>query len=95
MLTSFRRPRRRLILGPSQEGRSAVDVTQGVWGAHNHSAGPMDRDFGASWELLGALLASSLVHVVFEVVFFSSSRVLGTILVSTTDLPTFKNKVFS
>ena len=29
----------------------------------------MDRDFGALWELLGALLASYLVHVFFEVVF--------------------------
>ena len=46
-------------------------------------------------ELLGALLASSLVHVFFEVVFFSSSKLLGTSLVSTADLPRFENKVFS
>ena len=39
--------------------------------------GPMDRDFGALRELLGALLASSFVHVVFDVVFFSSSKLLG------------------
>ena len=45
--------------------------------AHNLSAGPMDRDFGASWELLGALLASSLVHVFFEVVFVLLFEGLG------------------
>ena len=57
--------------------------------------GPVGGDVGASWRLLAGLLASSLVHVFFEVVFCSSSKLLGTILVSTTDLPTFKNKVFS
>ena len=56
--------------------------------------GPMDRDFRALRELLGALLASSLVHVFFQVVFFFSSKLLGAILNSTTDLPSFKNNVF-
>ena len=56
--------------------------------------GSIDRDFGALWEFLGALLASSLVHVFFEVVFCSSSKLLGTILGSTTDLPSLKNLDF-
>ena len=65
------------------------------WAALRDSWWPVGVDFGASWGVLAALLASSLVLVFFDVVFFSSSKVLGTILVSTTDLPTFKNKVFS
>ena len=52
-------------------------------------------DFGASWRLLAGLLASSLVHVFFEVVLFSSSKVLGTISVSTTDLPSLKDMFFA
>ena len=88
-----RRPSK-LLYFPS--GLLRVELTQGVLGAHNLLSGPMYRDFGASWELLGTLLASSLVHVVFEIVFFLfSSNVLGTFLVSTTDLPTFNHKVFS
>ena len=65
------------------------------WAPLGDSWGPVGGDFGTSWPLLAGLLVTSLVHVFFDVVFFSSSKVLGTILVSTTDLPTFKNKVFS
>ena len=65
------------------------------WAALRNSWGPVGVEFGASWGLLAALLASSLVHVFFEVVFFSSSKLLGTSLVSTADLPRRKNKVFS
>ena len=65
------------------------------WASLGDSWGAAGGDFGASWKLLAGLLASSLVHVFFEVVFCSSSKLLGTILVSTTDLPTFKNKHFS
>ena len=65
------------------------------WAALRNSWGPVGVDFGASWGLLAALLASSLVHVFFEVVFFSSSKLLGTSLLSTADLPRLENKVFS
>ena len=65
------------------------------WAALGNSWGLVGGDVGVSWKLLAGILASSLVHVFFEVVLFSSSKVLGTILVSTTDLPTLKNKVFS
>ena len=65
------------------------------WASLGDSWRAVGGDFGASWRLLAGLLASSLVHVFFEVVFCSSSKLLGTILVSTTDLLTFKNKVFS
>ena len=65
------------------------------WAALGSSWGTVGVDFGASWGLLAALLASSLVHVFFDVVIFCCSKVLGTILVSTADLPSLKNKVFS
>ena len=59
LLISFRGPRRRQILlgpkggrnqiaAPPQLRRSWVDVRRSSWGAHNPSAGSMDRDFGAS-----------------------------------------------
>ena len=41
------------------------------------------------------VIAVLLLAFFFNVVFFSSPKVLGTIFVSITDLPTFKNKVFS
>ena len=31
------------------------------WGGHNHCTGSMDRDFGALWVPLGALLTASLL----------------------------------
>ena len=65
------------------------------WAALSNSWWPVGVDFGASWRLLAGLSASSLLHVFFEVVFCSSSKLLGTILVSTTDLLTLKNKVFA
>ena len=65
------------------------------WASLGDSWRAVGGDFGASWRLLAGLLASSLVHVFFEVVFCSSSKLLGTILVSTTDLLTLKNKVFA
>ena len=65
------------------------------WASLGDSWRDVGGDFGASWRLLAGLLASSLVHVFFEVVFCSSSKVLGTMLVSTTDILTLKHKVFS
>ena len=62
------------------------------WAPLGDSWGPVGGDVGASWRLLAGLLASSLLHVFFEVVLFSSSKVLGTTSVSTTDLPSLKNK---
>ena len=59
LLRSFRGPRRRQILGPPQGGRSYPNVPRSLWGVHNPSAGSANRDFGALWELLGALLTSS------------------------------------
>ena len=41
------------------------------------------------------VIAVLLLAFFFNVVFFSSPKVLGTIFVSITDLPTFKNEVFS
>ena len=41
------------------------------------------------------VIAVLLLAFFFNVVFFSSPKVLGTIVVSITALPTFKNKVFS
>ena len=49
----------------------------GLRDAHNILAGPIDRDFGTCSELLGDLLASSLVHVFFDVVFFLFFEGLG------------------
>ena len=71
------------------------ETIKSAWAPLGDSRGPVEGDLGTSRRLLAGLLVTSLVHVFFDVVFFSSSRVLGTILVSTTDLPTFKNKVFS
>ena len=65
------------------------------WASLGDSWVAVGGDFGASWRLLAGLLASSLLHVFFEAVFCSSSKLLGTILVSTTDLLTLKNKVFA
>ena len=39
--------------------RSWIDVRHSFWGAYNHSAGSMDRDFGALGYLLEALLVAS------------------------------------
>ena len=61
------------------------------WAALRSSWEPVGGDFGTSWKLLAGLLVTSLGHVFFDVGFFSSSKVLGTILVSTADLPTLKN----
>mgnify|MGYP005752369547 CR=1 FL=1 len=36
--------------------RRKIDVSQNSWGAHNHSTGSVDRDFGALGDLLEALL---------------------------------------
>ena len=54
--------------------------------------GQMDRDIRPLWGLLGALLASSLVHVFFEIVFCSYSKLLGSILSSQDDPPTLENR---
>ena len=54
--------------------------------------GPMDRDFRPLWGLLGALLASSLVNVFFEIVFCYFSKLLGSILSSQNDPPTLENR---
>ena len=43
----------------STSHRSNVKVTHRFWGAYNHSTGSINPDFGALWELLGALLKSS------------------------------------
>ena len=40
-----------------------------VLGAPNHSAGPIHRDFGASWGHLAALLTPSLILIFFQDVF--------------------------
>ena len=48
-----------------------------VLGAHNHSAGPMQRDFRASWEHLAALLAPSLTLILFQDVFVFLFEPLG------------------
>ena len=45
--------------GGSKLPRSPADVRQSLWGAQNHSAGSMDRDFGALEDLLEALLVAS------------------------------------
>ena len=50
---------RKWVEAPSQQGRSRIDVPRSSWGAQNHSAGSMDRDFGALGDLLEALLVAS------------------------------------
>ena len=45
--------------------------------ALGNSWGLVGFDFGASWGLLAALLASSVVHVFFEVVFLFFFEALG------------------
>ena len=40
-----------------------------VVGDHNHSAWPIHREFGASWEHLAALLTPSLTLIFFQDVF--------------------------
>ena len=47
--------------------RIPLDPLGTVLGAHNHSARPTHRDFGASWEHLVALLAPSLTLSVQDV----------------------------
>ena len=68
---------------------------RGLLGCSEELLGACWGRLGASWGLLAALLASYLVHVFFEIVVFSSSKLLGTSLVSTADLPRRKNKVLS
>ena len=70
-------------------GLSRAKHIQSVLGTDTLSAGPMDRGFGALGELLGALLATNLDPVFFEIVFL----LFGSL--STTDLPSFKHKVLS
>ena len=56
-------------MAPSRLDRSRTRTTHSVWGAQNLLAGLMDRDFGALWELLGALLTASLAQIFFQDVF--------------------------
>ena len=57
-------------------------------GSTEDFTGSIDRDFGALSEVFGARLASSLVHVFFEIAFRSFSKLLGSILNSQDDPPT-------
>ena len=77
LLTNFRGTRRRQILSPPQLRRRTPDVPRRSWGAHNHSAGPMDRDPGPLRELLGALFTASLAQIFFQDVFVLLSDPLG------------------
>ena len=75
--------------GPSSTESSPTCPLSGGSGT---LTGSIDLDFGAFSELFGALLVSSLVHVLFEIVFALFSQLLGSILSSQDDPPTFKNR---
>ena len=102
MLRSFCGPRRRQILPPSTPRRSQVKECHRFWGAHNLSAGSVDRDLRPLWELLGALLTapcclSSLFPCsqVLRALFSSLESLFEANLSSPDDPLTLKNIDFS
>ena len=72
-----------------------LGVSWATFGGSKTLTGPIDRDFGALWKVFGALLRSSLVHVFFEIVFCSFSKLLGSILSSQDEPPNLKNLDFA
>ena len=85
--------------GPARTGSTPdqppTRMDRGPPGGSEMLTGPMDRDFRPLRELLGALLRTSLVHVLFQDAFLLLILLLGSILSSQDDLPTFKIIDFS